>query len=118
MLLELFQTLDIVLQVLAASARTCSGDGIGCLNQTCYDGLGLYIAVVCLDGMDDRLGFLVLLGKVYADLNVAAFDLVVDGLADIMQQTCTACRNRHRAPSSLAIMPAMCATSMECCRTF
>ena len=95
--LELLQTLDIVLQVLTASARTCSGDGIGCLNQTCYDGLGLYIAVVCLDGMDDRLGFLVLLGKVYANLNVAALNLVVNGLADIMQQTCTACRNRIEA---------------------
>ena len=47
--------------------------------------------------MDDRLGFLVLLGKVYANLNVAAFNLVVDGLADIMQQTCTACRNRIEA---------------------
>ena len=47
--------------------------------------------------MDDRLGFLILLGKVYANLNVATFNLVVDGLADIMQQTCTACRNRIEA---------------------
>ena len=47
--------------------------------------------------MDDRLGFLVLLGKVYTDLNVAALNLVVDGLADIMQQACAACRNRIEA---------------------
>ena len=41
--------------------------------------------------MDDRLRFLVLLGKVYADLDVAALDLMVDCLADVVQQAGAAC---------------------------
>ena len=47
-----------------------------------------------LDGMNDRRGFLVLLGKVYTDLDMAALDLVVDRLADVMQQACAARLNR------------------------
>ena len=112
--LQLFQTLDVVLDVLAACARTGGGNRVGCLNQAGYNGLGLDVAVVRLDGVDDRRGLLVLLGEIYADLDMAALNLMVDRLADVMQQTCAACRNRRPRPSSLAIIPAICATSMEC----
>ena len=47
-----------------------------------------------LDGVNDRRGFLVLFGKVYADLDMAALDLVVDRLANVMQQACAARLNR------------------------
>ena len=46
----------------------------------------LHVAVVGLDGVDDFLRLLVLAGDVDADGHVAALDLVVDGLADIVQE--------------------------------
>ena len=94
MLFQLFQTLDVVLDVLAACARTGGGDRVGRLNQAGNNGLCLDVAVMRLDGVNDRRGFLVLLGKVYADLDMAALDLVVDRLADVMQQACAARLNR------------------------
>ena len=48
--------------------------------------MGLHVAVVGLDGVDDFLGLLILAGDVDADGHVAALDLVVDGLADIVQE--------------------------------
>ena len=42
--------------------------------------------MVGLDGVDDLLVFLVALGHVYADLDVRALDLMVQRLADIVQQ--------------------------------
>ena len=46
----------------------------------------LHVAVVGLDGVDDLFGLLVLAGKVHADGHMAALDLVVDGLAEVVQQ--------------------------------
>lgn len=92
--LQLFQSLDVVLDVLAACARTGGGDRVGCLNQAGNNGLCLDVAVMRLDGVNDRRGFLVLFSKVYADLDMAALDLVVDRLADVMQQACAARLNR------------------------
>ena len=83
--LQLFQSLDVVLDVLAACARTGGGDRVGCLNQAGNNSLCLDVAVMRLDGVNDRRGFLVLFGKVYADLDMAALDLVVDRLANVMQ---------------------------------
>jgi hypothetical protein len=40
-----------------------------------------------LDGVDDFLGFLVLAGHFHADGDVAALDLVVDGLAKVVEQS-------------------------------
>ena len=67
----------------------------------------LNIAVVGFDGVDNGFGFLVLSCDVDTDGDVAALDLVVDGLADIVQQ-----------PSSAAIRPARWETSMEWLSTF
>ena len=49
--------------------------------------MGLHVAVVGLDGVDDFFRLLVLAGDVDADGHVAALDLVVDGLAEIVQET-------------------------------
>ena len=43
------------------------------------------------DGVDNICVFLVLLGQICAELNVRALLLVVDGLAYIVQKTCTLC---------------------------
>ena len=40
-LLQLFQTLDVVFDVLTARAGACGGDGVGRLNQAGFDGMGL-----------------------------------------------------------------------------
>ena len=47
--------------------------------------------MVSLDSVDDRFAFLVLLCDINADGNVAALDLVVYGLADIMEKSCALC---------------------------
>ena len=46
--------------------------------------------MVGLYGMDDGRVFLILFGDVYADADMAALDLVVQRLADVMQQAGTA----------------------------
>ena len=56
--------------------------------------LRLHVAVVRLDGVDDDGIFLVLLGQLHAELDVAALHLMVDGLAEVMQQAC-ALGQRH-----------------------
>ena len=42
--------------------------------------------------MDDLRVLAVLFADVNADLDMAALDLMVKGLADVMQQTCAACQ--------------------------
>ena len=44
------------------------------------------------DAVDDRVVLAILLRKVRADLRVAALDLVVDGLADVVQKTRALCK--------------------------
>ena len=47
----------------------------------------LHVAVVRFDRVDDGLVLLVLSGEVHADGHVAALDLVVDGLAQVVEKT-------------------------------
>ena len=84
-LFELFEPADIVLDVLTACTGACSGDRVGCLHETGDDGLRLNVAMVRLDGVDDDGVLLVLSGKLDAQLDVAAFHLVVDGFAEVMK---------------------------------
>ena len=60
--LKLLQTLDIVFQIFTPRPRTRCRDGICCLYQASLNRRGLYIAVMCSDGVNYRLGFLVTLG--------------------------------------------------------
>ena len=50
--------------------------------------------MVSLDRVDNRVALLILAGDINADLNVAAFDLVIERLTDIMQQTCSLAHGR------------------------
>ena len=50
--------------------------------------------MVRLDGVDDDGVLLVLSGKLDAQLDVAAFHLVVDGFAEVVEQACALCQ-RH-----------------------
>ena len=56
-----------------------------------------HVAVVCFDRVDDLFGLLVLAGKVNADGHVASLNLVVDGLAEVMQQAGTLGRGNVHA---------------------
>ena len=86
-LLELLQTLDVVLQVLTARAGTRGGDGVGRLHQAGHQRLALHVAVVRLNGVDDVLLLAVLAGVFHTERHVRALDLVVKRLADVVQQT-------------------------------
>ena len=87
---QLLQTLNVVLQVLAAGAGPCGRDGVRSLDDTGDDGLGFHVAMVGVDGMDHRFALLVLPGHIHADVHMGAFNLVVQSLADVMQQAGTA----------------------------
>ena len=86
-LLQLLQTANVVFHILTAGAGAGSGDGVGGLHQTSNDRLGLHVAVVGLDGVDDDGAFLVLPGQLHTQLHVAALHLMGDGLAQIVKQT-------------------------------
>ena len=90
-LLKLFKALDVVFDILAACAGAGGGDSVGCLNDAGDDRARLNIAVVRLDSVDDRFALLILLADIDTDGDVAALDLVVDGLADIVQETGALC---------------------------
>ena len=47
--------------------------------------------MVRFDSVDDRFALFILLADIDADRDVAALDLVVDGLADIVQETGALC---------------------------
>ena len=103
-LLELFKTLDVIFQVLTSGAGTGRRNGVGRLNDAGDDRLGFHIPVVGVDGVDDRLIFFVLPGDVHADVDVGTLDLVVERLADVVQQA-GAAGDGGSSPSSEAIMP-------------
>ena len=84
--LELLEPLDVALERLAAGTGASGRDGVGGLHEDGLDGLRLDVAVVRLDGVDDRLGLVHPAGEVGADDGVRALDLVVDGLAEVVQQ--------------------------------
>ena len=91
-LLQLLETLDVIFDVLASCAGTRCGKSVGCLHQDRRDGLCLHIAVVRVDRVDDRVALLVFSGEINTDLDVRSLDLVVDRLADVVQQTGALCQ--------------------------
>ena len=88
--LQGLEAFDVVLQRLAPGAGTCRRHGVRRLYEDGLNGLRLHVAVVCADGVAHTLRLAVLAGQLLADLRVRPVDLVVDGLADVVQQTGTA----------------------------
>ena len=85
--LELLQTLDVVRHDLAASAGARGADGVGGRDERADHRHRLHVTVMSDDTVDDRLREAVALEKLSADHRVRTFDLVVDGLADVVQET-------------------------------
>ena len=72
---------------LAAGAGPRRADGVGDLDDRRLDAGVLDLLVVRRDGIHDAHREVVALGDSGADRRVGALDLVVDGLADVVQQT-------------------------------
>ena len=85
-LLELLEALDVVGARFAAGAGAGAGDGVCRLHEDGFHRFGLDVAVVRHDRVDDVVVFFILFGEVCADLDVGALLLVVDRLADVVQQ--------------------------------
>ena len=85
-LFEFLQTLDVVLDVLAAGAGTGGGDGIGRLYDEGDGGLRFDVSVVRLDGVNDGFAFTVLLRGICAEGDMGPFELVVEGFTDVVEQ--------------------------------
>ena len=89
-LLQLLQALNVVLHILTAGAGTGGRYGVCRLNQAGDHGLALYITVMRLNGVHNGFALFILAGKFHAQGNMAAFHLVIQSLADVVQQTCAA----------------------------
>jgi len=85
-LLEGLEPLDVVLERLATGAGTRRRDRVGRLHEDSLDRLRLDVLVVGLDRVHDALRLAVLLGELLRDLGVRAVHLMVDRLADVVEE--------------------------------
>src|SRR5829696_4239184 len=84
--LEVLEALDVRLHRLAAGSRSRGADGVGDLDDRGLDAGELDLLVVCRDPVDDLERHRMLLGDARADRGVRPLNLVVDRLADVVQQ--------------------------------
>ena len=115
---QLFHPLDVAVERFAAGAGARGAAGVGRGDEHRVGHVGADVVVVAEGGVDHFGVFAVALEQVGADLRVAAFHLVVGGLADVVQQAGAAGQDRRPCLISSAIMPATKATSIECRSTF
>ena len=115
--LQRFQPLDVVLHHLAPRAGPPAGDRVRRRDDERFDRLRLLLVVVRGDGVDDPGRPAEPLGDLRADQGVRPLDLVVDGLADVVQEAAVLA-TLTSAPISAAIPAAMIDASSECCSTF
>src|SRR5437773_8243236 len=85
--LELLQTLQVVRDDLAAGARARRADRVGRGDERAHHRHRLDVAVMTDDPIDHVLRESVALQKLAADDRVRPLDLVIDGFADVVQQT-------------------------------
>src|SRR2546422_3081334 len=83
---QLLEPLDVVRDDLAPRARAGRADGVGGRDERAHHRHGLDVTVVADDAVDDVLREPIALEELSADDGVRALDLVVDGLADVVQQ--------------------------------
>ena len=84
--LKLFKTLDVVLYVLSSCTGTCCGDSVCRLNDAGDDGVSLNVAVVGVDSVDNLFALFILAGDVHTDGDMAAFNLMVNALAKVVEE--------------------------------
>ena len=88
-LFKLLETLDVILRRLTSSAGTRCGNSIGSLNENGKNGIGIYIAMMSLNGMHDNGLLTVTTGKIGANHSMRALNIMIDGLTKVMQKTGT-----------------------------
>ena len=86
-LLELLKTLDVVLGRLAAGTGTRSRNGIGSLDQNVEHRVGVDIGMMGFDRVDDNGLLAITAGKLGANDSMRALNVVIDGLAQVVQKT-------------------------------
>ena len=79
--LQFLQAANVVFYIFPPGAGTGGGNGVGGLNQTGDNRLGLHVSVVRLNGVDHCGALFILPGQLHAQLHVAAFHFVVYGFA-------------------------------------
>src|SRR5688500_9495955 len=84
--LQSLQPLDVVLDAVAPGSRAAPGERVSRLHYPRLDCVRLLFVVVRGDGVDDLGRAAQTLGDLRADEGVRAFDLVVNGLADVVQE--------------------------------
>ena len=117
-LLKLLKALDVILGRLAASAGTRRGNCICSLDERGKNGVGVDIAVMSLDRVDNNGLLAVAASEIGADNGVGTLYVMIDCLAEIVQQAGRASATRTSTPSSEAMIAQSSDTSIECCRTF
>src|SRR5439155_1475055 len=85
--LELSEPLNVVGDDLASCAGTRGADRVGGGDERADHGHRLHVSVMADDAVDDVLREAVALEKLSADHGVRALDLMVDRLADVVEQT-------------------------------
>src|SRR5688500_5937399 len=85
-LLESLESFDVGLECFASRAGTGARDRVGCLHEDGDLGLVRHIVVMCGDAVHDK-GILAVTGRhLDAELDVGAFVLVGEDLADVVEQ--------------------------------
>lgn len=88
---KFFKTFNIIFEVFTSCTGSCGGNGIGSLNKTSDNALGLDIAVMGFDSVDNLGIFLVFFSNIHTDVDVGSFNFVGHRLTDIMEKTGTSC---------------------------
>jgi len=81
---QLCQAFDIVFKRFTTGTRSCGRERIGGRYQHTNDGFGFGIAVMAFDAIDDGRMFTLFIREGDADVDMGAFDFVINGFADIV----------------------------------
>ena len=86
---QIMETLDIAFKRFTTSTWTRCTQGICCSNDHCNDAFGFDISVVASNGIHHNWVFLVLTSQLRTNLNVATFNLAVNGFPNVMKESST-----------------------------
>ena len=112
------QALDVAFQRFAPGPGPGAGDRVGGHDDRRVGRGRRDVAVVAADGVEHGFGLVELAAELHADRRVAAFLVVVHGLADVVQQAGAAGEGAVEAAARRRSSAQRNATSMECRSTF
>ena len=90
-LFECLEALDVLLETLAACSGPCGRDRVGSNHQDRLDRVGFDVVVMGLDGMRHSLTLAELAAELPRDDGMRSFDLVCNGLANVVEERSSAC---------------------------